>query len=41
MTVSVDFGAKPSIADIVAALNGFRGRPQELELPSAPNPPVM
>ena len=36
MTVSVDFGAKPSIDDIVAALEAFRGRPQELELPSAP-----
>ena len=40
MTVSVDLGAKPSMPDIVAALNAFRGRPQELGLPSAPVPPV-
>jgi aspartate-semialdehyde dehydrogenase len=41
MTVSVDLGARPAMADIVAALNAFRGRPQELALPSAPNPPVV
>jgi aspartate-semialdehyde dehydrogenase len=41
MTVSVDLGSKPSTADIVAAMNAFRGRPQELALPSAPNPVVQ
>jgi aspartate-semialdehyde dehydrogenase len=41
MTVSVDLATKPSLAEIVAALAGFRGRPQELELPSAPNPPII
>ena len=41
MTVSADFTAQPSIEDIVAALTTFRGRPQELDLPSAPNPPVI
>jgi len=40
MTVSVDLGSKPSMADIIAALNAYRGRPQELDLPSAPHPPV-
>ena len=34
-------GAKPSIDDVVAALRDFRGRPQELELPSAPHPPIV
>ena len=41
MTVSADFGAKPSIDDIVAAFEAFRGRPQELDLPSAPKPPII
>jgi aspartate-semialdehyde dehydrogenase len=41
MTVSVALGAKPAVADIVAALRDFRGRPQELELPSAPQPPIL
>jgi aspartate-semialdehyde dehydrogenase len=40
MTVSVDLGAKPPIADIVAAFEAFRGRPQELDLPSAPQAPI-
>jgi aspartate-semialdehyde dehydrogenase len=41
MTVSVALGAKPTTADIVAALESFRGRPQELDLPSAPQPPIL
>jgi aspartate-semialdehyde dehydrogenase len=41
MTVSVDLGLKPSVADVIEALERFRGRPQELQLPSAPNPPVL
>ncbi|HYU80068.1 MAG TPA: aspartate-semialdehyde dehydrogenase [Vicinamibacterales bacterium] len=41
MTVSADFAAKPSVDDIVTALVEFRGRPQELGLPSAPNPPIV
>jgi len=41
MTVSVNLGAKPGMADIVAALQSFRGRPQELDLPSAPQPPIL
>lgn len=41
MTVSVDLGAKPPMDAIVATLEGFRGRPQELALPSAPPAPIL
>ncbi|HXG88023.1 MAG TPA: aspartate-semialdehyde dehydrogenase [Vicinamibacterales bacterium] len=41
MTVSVAFGAKPSIDDVIAALKEFRGKPQELGLPSAPSPAIV
>ena len=41
MTISADLGAKPSIDEVVAALASFRGRPQELNLPSAPQPPIV
>ena len=41
MTVSVDLTTKPQVSEIVAALHDFRGRPQELELPSAPQPPIV
>ena len=41
MTVSVAFENKPSIAAIVDALRNFSGRPQELWLPSAPQPPIV
>jgi aspartate-semialdehyde dehydrogenase len=41
MTVSVDLSSKPSIPEIIAALIAFRGRPQELSLPSAPQPPIV
>jgi aspartate-semialdehyde dehydrogenase len=40
-SVSVALDAKPSIADVVAALRAFRGRPQELKLPTAPPNPVV
>ena len=40
ITVSVEFEAAPAIADIVAALRAFGGRPQELGLPSAPVPAI-
>ena len=39
--VSVEFAARPSEAEIIAALNGFRGVPQLKELPSAPKQPVI
>jgi aspartate-semialdehyde dehydrogenase len=41
MTISADLGTKPSIDDVIAALESFRGRPQELNLPSAPQPPII
>lgn len=41
MTVSVDFSSKPSIADISAALASFKGKPQDMGLPSAPNPAIV
>ena len=40
-SVSVAFDAKPSVDDVIAALRAFRGRPQELELPTAPANPVV
>jgi aspartate-semialdehyde dehydrogenase len=39
--VSVEFEKKPSEAEIIAALNGFRGVPQQKNLPSAPKQPVI
>ena len=40
MTVSVAFEQRPSIGDLLEAMRGFSGRPQELWLPSAPQPPL-
>jgi aspartate-semialdehyde dehydrogenase len=39
--VSVEFEKKPSEQEIIAALNGFRGVPQQKNLPSAPAQPVI
>jgi aspartate-semialdehyde dehydrogenase len=39
--VSVQLEKRPSLADVRAALEGFRGRPQELGLPSAPPAPIV
>jgi aspartate-semialdehyde dehydrogenase len=39
--VSVRLGQQASVDDVIAALVGFRGRPQELDLPSAPKQPVV
>jgi aspartate-semialdehyde dehydrogenase len=41
MTVSLDLASKPDVDAIVAALKEFKGRPQELGLPSAPDPPIV
>jgi aspartate-semialdehyde dehydrogenase len=41
MTVSVDLGGRPPVADVVASMRQFRGRPQELGLPSAPAQPII
>lgn len=40
-SVSVSLDAKPAAADIIAAFRAFRGRPQELELPTAPKAPIV
>jgi aspartate-semialdehyde dehydrogenase len=40
VTVSVELSAKPSAEELRAALAGFRGVPQERQLPSAPARPV-
>jgi aspartate-semialdehyde dehydrogenase len=41
MTVSVAFEQKPSIDAIKDAMRNFAGKPQELWLPSAPQPPLV
>jgi aspartate-semialdehyde dehydrogenase len=41
MTVSVAFEQKPSIDAIANAMRSFAGRPQELWLPSAPQPAIV
>lgn len=41
MAVSVELEARPSAEEAADALRGFRGRPQELKLPSAPDPPIV
>ena len=40
-SVSVAHDANPSAADIIAAFRAFRGRPQELQLPTAPKTPIV
>lgn len=40
MTVSVEFAAAPAVAQVIEAMRAFRGRPQELGLPSAPVPAI-
>jgi aspartate-semialdehyde dehydrogenase len=41
MTVSVELGTKPAPEAVVEALRSFRGRPQELSLPTAPQPAIV
>jgi aspartate-semialdehyde dehydrogenase len=41
MTVSVEFDGKPSIAELAHAIRTFAGRPQELKLPTAPQPALI
>ena len=41
MTVSVAFTTKPAIEAIKEAMRAFAGKPQELWLPSAPQPPLV
>jgi aspartate-semialdehyde dehydrogenase len=40
-SVSIQFDGRPSLADVRSALESFRGRPQELRLPSAPPAPIV
>ena len=39
--VSVSLDAEPAVEELVAAVRGFRGRPQELALPGAPPRPLL
>lgn len=39
--VSVRLGGDPSPEDVIEAFESFRGRPQELDLPTAPSQPVI
>lgn len=41
MTVSVALESRPAVRDVVAALRAFRGRPQALGLPTAPDPAIV
>ena len=41
MTVSLELASRPSPETVVEALRAFRGLPQELNLPSAPNPAIV
>jgi len=41
MTVSVELSSNPEQAEVVAAFANFRGRPQDLKLPTAPIPPIV
>jgi aspartate-semialdehyde dehydrogenase len=41
MTVSVEMNRTPSPDDVATAMRDFKGRPQELWLPSAPQPPIV
>jgi aspartate-semialdehyde dehydrogenase len=40
-SIAIQFEQKPSLDDVRAALEAFRGRPQELKLPSAPAQPIV
>ena len=41
LCASVELAARPTPAEVRAAMAGFRGRPQELGLPTAPERPVQ
>jgi aspartate-semialdehyde dehydrogenase len=40
-SVSIKFDGGPSIDEVIAALRSFRGKPQELKLPTAPPNPIV
>jgi aspartate-semialdehyde dehydrogenase len=39
--VSVELESRPSVDDVLKVLRAFRGRPQELKLPTAPDPALV
>jgi aspartate-semialdehyde dehydrogenase len=41
VAVSVETERKPDIPELIAAIEGYRGAPQERRLPSAPERPVQ
>jgi len=41
MTVSVDLAALPEPDEVVEAMRAFRGKPQAMRLPTAPDPPLV
>jgi aspartate-semialdehyde dehydrogenase len=41
MTVAVELDTRPDPDDVIEAMRAFRGRPQELGLPTAPDPPLV
>lgn len=41
VAASVEFTNKPSVSDVIEALNSFQGLPQQRNLPSAPKRPVI
>ena len=40
-SISIEFEQRPTLEEVRAALEAFRGRPQELRLPSAPTAPIV
>jgi aspartate-semialdehyde dehydrogenase len=41
VVASVELASGPPVDAVVAAMRGFRGKPQELQLPSAPDPALL
>ena len=41
MTVSVELAQRPPVDAVIAAMRSFRGQPQDLKLPTAPDPPLL
>ena len=41
VVTSVELSARPSVDQVVAAMKSFRGQPQELKLPTAPDPALL
>jgi len=41
MTVSVELAAHPAASAVADAMRSFRGKPQELKLPTAPDPAIV